>query len=129
VPATCTVVPDDTGGGIWLVKRSVAPKKGFWCLPGGFMELDETPEQAALRELVEETGLTGKIDILMGITINPSPNYGSVLMVGYLVREFTGEPIAGDDASDIACFGLDTLPEIAFDSHRHFIRIYQSAYK
>jgi len=128
VPATCIVVTD-VSGGIWLVKRNVDPKKGFWCLPGGFMELDETPEQAALRELQEETGLLGKIDMLMGITINPSHNYGSVLMAGYLVREFSGEPFAGDDASDIACYGLDRLPEIAFDSHRHFIRIYQSAYK
>ena len=128
VPATCIVLPDEQGG-IWLVKRNVAPKEGYWCLPGGFMELDETPEQAALRELEEETGFQGKIDMLMGITINPSPNYGSVLMAGYLVRDFSGEPCAGDDASDIACFDRDGLPEIAFDSHWHFIRIYYSAYE
>ncbi len=92
------------------------------------MELDETPEGAALRELKEETGLLGKIEMLLGIISNPSPLYGTVLIGGYLVREYSGEPFAGDDASDVACFGFDELPEIAFESHRNFIRIFFSSY-
>ena len=55
VPATCLVVVEKSGD-LLLVKRRVEPKKGFWCLPGGFMELGESPEQGALRELREETG-------------------------------------------------------------------------
>ncbi|MBW1899291.1 MAG: NUDIX hydrolase [Deltaproteobacteria bacterium] len=127
VPATCVVVADKHNN-IWLVKRSVEPKVGYWCLPGGFMELGETPEQAALRELKEETNITGKIEMLLGISANPSPTYRTVLMGGYLVRNFSGDPMAGDDASDIGCFGPDDLPEIAFESHRQFIRIFYSAY-
>jgi len=106
----------------------VEPKKGFWCLPGGFMELGETPEQGALRELKEETNLTGHIGMLLGVTSNHSDKYNTVLMIGYLIENYTGTPRAGDDASDIACFDFDDLPEVAFESHKKFIRIYFSAY-
>ena len=88
------------------------------------MELGEPPEEAALRELSEETSLAGKIDLLLGVTTSPSDAYGSVLMVGYLVKNFTGSPKAEDDALEVAWFGADALPEIAFTSHSQFIRIY-----
>lgn len=125
-PATCTVVVKNSQ--VLLVKRNVAPKVGFWCLPGGFMELGERPEQAALRELKEETGLSGNIDRLLGVTSNPSPAYDTVLMLGYLVRQFSGNLEPGDDASAATYYPIHQLPEIAFDSHRHFIRIARAAY-
>ena len=127
IPATCIVVVDDRER-VLLVKRNVPPKEGFWCLPGGFIELGETLEQAALRELEEETGLNGKIEMLLGATANPSAQYDTVLMVGYLVKNFSGDLKAGDDASDVAYFQLSELPEVAFESHREFIRIYYSKY-
>ena len=127
LPATCLVVVDSKDR-VLLVKRSVEPKKGFWCLPGGFMELGETPEQAALRELKEETGLAGRIEMLLGVYANPSVIYHTVLMVGYLVKSYSGTLIAGDDAMDAAFFNYDRLPEIAFESHINFIRIYNAAY-
>jgi len=92
------------------------------------VELGETPEQGALRELKEETGLTGQIQMLLGVSSNPSSSYHTVIMMGYLVRNYSGTLIAGDDASEAAYFCLDDLPEIAFASHRSFIRIYSSAY-
>ncbi len=127
VPATAVVVVDQTGN-LVLVKRGVDPKKGYWCLPGGFMEIGETPEQGALRELKEETGLSGKIDRLLGVTAAASDLYNTVLMVGYLVHEYSGRLIGGGDATEVAYFHPDKLPEIAFKSHRDFIRIYYSAY-
>ena len=127
IPATCTVVVDDRER-VLLVKRNVPPMQGFWCLPGGFIELGETLYQAALRELEEETGLNGKIEMLLGATANPSVQYDTVLMVGYLVKSYSGALIAGDDAMDAAHFHYDELPEIAFESHRNFIRIYYAAY-
>ena len=127
IPATCLVVVDNMDR-VFLVKRSVEPKKGYWCLPGGFMELGETPEKAALRELKEETGLSGRIDMLLGVSSNSSAQYHTVLMIGYLVKNFTGNPIAGDDADEVACFHYAELPEIAFESHLRFIRIYYTAY-
>ena len=123
VPATCVVVSDDRKR-VLLVKRSVEPKKGFWCLPGGFMELGETPEAAALRELSEETGLTGAIEGLLGVLSNPSDQYHTVLMVGYRVTSFTGRLYAGDDASDAGWFERSDLPDIAFKSHKTFLEIH-----
>ena len=128
VPATCIIVIDNTQR-ILLVKRSVEPKKGFWCLPGGFIELGEMPDKAALRELNEETGLTGKINMHIGVTSAHSDMYNTILMVCYLVNDYNGKLIAGDDALDAVFFDIDTLPEIAFDSHEHFIRIYYTAYR
>ena len=119
-PATCLVVTNGENQ-VLLVKRSVPPKIGMWCLPGGFIELGEGPEEGALRELAEETGLTGSSPELLGVRTTPSAQYHSVLMVGYLVRKFSGTPIAGDDASDVRWFSINDLPPIAFDSHRHFI--------
>lgn len=127
IPATCLVLVDKQDRTL-LVRRSVDPKKGFWCLPGGFMELGETPEQGALRELKEETGLSGRIQMLLGVTSNSSPNYHTVLMIGYLIKDYSGKLIAGDDASEAAYFHYDELPEVAFQSHMKFIRIYYSAY-
>jgi ADP-ribose pyrophosphatase YjhB (NUDIX family) len=127
VPATCLVVTDEKER-ILLVRRSVDPKIGYWCLPGGFIEVDETPEEAALRELKEETGLSGQIDLLMGVIVNPSVLYHSLLLIGYLIRRYRGSLIAGDDASDAGFFDSENLPEIAFESHQKFIRIYFSAY-
>ncbi len=127
IPATCLVVVDNRNR-VLLVKRSVEPKKGFWCLPGGFMELSESPEKAALRELKEETGLSGRIEMLLGVSSNPSAMYNTVLMVGYLVRHYTGTLIAGDDANDAIYFRYAGLPEIAFESHARFIRMYYASY-
>lgn len=127
VPATCLVTIDEHEK-LLLVKRSVDPKKGWWCLPGGFMELQETPEEAGLRELAEETGLAGKIDMLLGVTTNHSAQYDTVLMTGFLIRSYSGNLYAGDDADDARWFEYGNLPEIAFDSHKKFITMYYSAY-
>lgn len=124
LPATCLVVPNGCGQ-ILLVKRSVEPKIGFWCLPGGFLEVGETPEEGALRELLEETGLKGEIDRLLGVVTTPSTLYRAVLMVGFLVKDSQGELLPGDDAEETRYFNLKDLPEIAFDSHKTFIERYR----
>jgi ADP-ribose pyrophosphatase YjhB (NUDIX family) len=70
---------------VLLVQRKVAPRRGEWCLPGGFMELEETPEAAVLRELLEETGLTGQVTGLIGLKAAPNRIYHTVLVAGYRV--------------------------------------------
>ena len=127
VPAICLVTIDSRHR-VLLVKRAIDPQKGLWCLPGGFMELAETPEGAGLRELREETGLCGKIDRLLGVTAHDSRLYGTVFVTGFLVRSFSGDLVAGDDADDAGWFAADALPEIAFASHHKFIRLYYTAY-
>ena len=109
---------------VLLVKRSIDPKKGQWCLPGGFIEQGEHPDAGALRELAEETGLSGTIKMLLGVCTTPSSQYHSVLMVGYLIAAPQGRLTAGDDASDVRWFYCDELPPIAFESHRRFVDQY-----
>ncbi len=121
VPATAVVVADKQKN-ILLVKRDVEPKKGEWGLPGGFMELDETPEKCAMRELSEETGISGVIETLLGIETSESKTYGTVIVIGFLVTSYTGNPAAGDDASEAAFFTPGNLPPIAFSSHDIFIK-------
>jgi ADP-ribose pyrophosphatase YjhB (NUDIX family) len=120
IPATCVVVMSPSSR-ILLVKRNVAPKSGWWCLPGGFMELGETPETAALRELQEETGIRGRIDRLLGVCSDRSPHYDTVLMVGYLSTLSNGSPSPGDDAEEVRWFAFADIPPIAFSSHSYFI--------
>jgi len=126
VPATCLIVADDSTH-ILLVKRKVEPQMGQWCLPGGFIELDEMPDAAALRELKEETGLTGAIDTLWGVRTSNATFYHSVLIICYLVRRFTGRPVPGDDAAEVHWFNRDQCPELAFKSHHHFLTSFWDA--
>lgn len=120
VPASAIVVIDPASR-LLLTKRSVDPKKGLWCLPGGFMELAEAPEESALRELHEETGISGVIRSLLGVRSNHSDRYGTVLIVGYLITDYSGALTPGDDAEEADFFTPDGLPEIAFESHEFFI--------
>jgi len=126
IPAVCVVVPD-ANDRIVLVQRSVAPKQGLWCLPGGFMELGETPEITALRELKEETGLSGAVVRLLGADANPSQLYHTVTLVCYEVRVTDGVLTPGDDAMAAGFYGKPALPEIAFSSHQRFIETYFKA--
>jgi 8-oxo-dGTP diphosphatase len=84
LPSAAALVRDDEDG-ILLVKRGVQPGKGKWALPSGFIEIEETPEEACLRELKEETGLEGKILRLIGVYTQKSQVYKKVLIIGYEV--------------------------------------------
>lgn len=121
VPSACAILTDASGR-ILLTRRSVDPGRGKWCLPGGFMELGETPSETALRELFEETGLRGRIDRILGADATPNRDYHTVALICYLVREYAGTPRAGDDADAVDFFPADALPPVAFDSHLRFIR-------
>jgi thiamine-phosphate diphosphorylase len=120
LPATAVVVFNEQGD-LLLVRRGQEPGKGKWCLPGGFQEIDETPEQCALRELREETGIVGRIEDLVGLEMSPHPQVRSVLVVGYRALALGGELKAGDDATEAAFFPLPGLPELAFQSHARII--------
>lgn len=117
-PVTATLVPMESG--LVLVKRKYEPYVGDWCLPGGFMEAREEPEESAQREVFEETGLNVEIDRLVGAH---SPGKGiNVIILFYLAKPATGLMVAGDDASEVASFTKDTLPSnVAFELHRRMI--------
>jgi len=121
LPATAAVVINEQEQ-ILLVKRNVEPKIGQWCLPGGFVEMGESPEQGCLRELKEETGLDGEIENWNGNVLSQSPVYQWVIVMGYSVSNFRGNLKAGDDCSDARFFSLESMPPIAFRSHRQILK-------
>lgn len=121
LPAAAGVVINEKKK-ILLVKRAVEPEVGKWSLPAGFIELYETPEEAVLRELEEETGIKGKIESLIGVYAQSSKKYGGVLTVGYLVRRLSGELKHGDDVSDVKFDEIKDLSTIPFESHRKMLK-------
>jgi len=101
------------------VLRNREPGAGEWALPGGFVENGESPEDAAKRELEEETGLSAYGPSLIDIIYQESVFYGTcLLIIGYSFAGFEGDVTPGDDASDARFFPIDDLPPLAFESHR-----------
>ncbi|MBU1010353.1 MAG: NUDIX hydrolase [Bacteroidetes bacterium] len=106
-----------------LVRRKHPPFEGHWAIPGGFVQMDEPLEQAAARELAEETGLSG-IALKQFYTYgdpmrDPRHRTVTVVYVGR-INEEPPLPDAGDDAAEAAWFDMHQLPELAFD-HRGII--------
>jgi ADP-ribose pyrophosphatase YjhB (NUDIX family) len=120
IPAVAALVINHNNQ-LLLVKRAVEPAKGTWCLPGGFVEIDESIEGAVLRELEEETGIKGEIGRLVDFFSQQGPHYGAIVLFGYLVTMIGGTMKAGYDAEAVDFFDRDTLPPIAFLSHQRLI--------
>lgn len=118
-PVTATLIPLD--GGLVLVERKFEPFVGDWCLPGGFIEAHESPEESARREVFEETGLEVEIKQLVGAS---DPGRGiNVIILFYLATPVGGLLAPGDDASDARAFRQEALPpNICFDLHRKMVR-------
>lgn len=123
IPAACCFVRRNEDE-LLFVQRSVEPRKGLWTLPGGFVETGETTAEAAIRELEEETALIGKVAGLVGASSRPSRLSGGIVVLGYLVDEWEGDPVADTDAMDLGFFTKENRPEIAFEVHRDLIATY-----
>ncbi len=111
-----------------LVKRSVHPAIGRWCLPGGFLELGETPEEGVLRELKEETHLEGEVKSLVGVQPSLHGYWGDVVVMGFAITANGGVVSPGDDAAEVRYFPLSDLPTIAFDTHTALLDTYLQNY-
>ena len=109
-------------GGIVLIQRGQPPFVGRWALPAGFIEEDESVEQAAVRECQEETGLEVELVELFGVYSFPEGPVQSGIIIFYRARPVGGSLRAGDDAQDVAIFPPDGLPEdVAFRTHREVL--------
>ena len=109
----------EKGGKVVLVRRAVVPAIGSWCLPSGFVEYDESPAEAAVRECLEETGLEVRLTGLLDVTQYVSQLRGPGIIILYRGQVVGGEPRPGDDASEVGFFGPEELPtDIAFPSNR-----------
>ncbi len=120
IPCVAVVVKRDKK--ILLVQRGVPPHKGRWCLPSGFIEIEETSQAACLRELKEETNLNGKILNLIGVYTQKSKMYKKVLVIAYEVKAENKDPMSGSDTKDAKFFSLNKLPGIPFQSHLKIIK-------
>jgi 8-oxo-dGTP diphosphatase len=97
---TVDCVVFDARGRLLLIRRANEPFKGLYALPGGFVDAGETVEQAALRELREETGVEGRIEKLIGVYSDPGRDpRGPTVSVSFLAAPLTTAAAAGDDAA------------------------------
>jgi 8-oxo-dGTP diphosphatase len=109
------------GDGIVLIRRENPPYRGSYALPGGFVEVGETVEEAVRREAKEETGLDITLLKLVGVYSKPDRDpRGHIVSVCYLAWG-RGEISAGSDASSAEVFGPEELPPLAFD-HAKIVR-------
>jgi len=106
------------GDRVLLVRRGVAPERGKWSLPAGFLDQGEDPRATAAREALEEVGLTVAVEELLDVFHNPPGRGGASIFILYRARRLAGEPTPGDDADDARFFPFDALPELAFASTR-----------
>lgn len=107
-PVPIAVVNATLDGRLLLVRRLIEPLKGYWAPPGGYVEHDETVEEAAVREVKEETNLDLVIDDLLGVY--SKPNTG-IVFITYRGRVIGGDPQPGEDAGAVAFFGPQELPD------------------
>ena len=123
LPTVDVIVEID--GKILLIERKNPPHG--WALPGGFIDYGESAEEAAVREIKEETGIevSGLTQFRCYSDPNRDPRFHTLSIV--FTAESTGRPVAGDDAAETGLFAPDELPSpIVFD-HAEILRDYISA--
>ena len=132
VTADCVVITREAEPKVLLIQRGDQPFKGGWAFPGGFMNMDETTEQCAVRELEEETGVRlSKIQQIGAYSKVDRDPRGRTVTVAYLA--IVDEPMAvtgQDDAAKAEWWPLSDLPHLAFDHYdimQDAIRVYTLA--
>ena len=118
VTADCVVFAHDgEDTKVLLIQRKHAPCEGQWAFPGGFMNIDETAEAAARRELEEETGL--RVDLLTQVgafsAVDRDPRERVVTVAYFATLPFPMPVKGADDAAEARRFSLRSLPLLAFD--------------
>ena len=116
----------EQGERVALVQRGVEPGSGLWGLPAGYVEADESAEEAAVRETWEEAHLQIEVEGLLDAFSFGSDVDRGVLLV-YGANVVSGQLQAGDDATDARWFGPNELPQIAFRTHREVLRKWRRA--
>lgn len=118
---------DRPGWPILLIERRNPPHG--WAIPGGFVDVGERVEQAALRETLEETGLVVTLRALLGIYSDPTRDPRGHTVTAVYVAEATGQPQARDDARALGLFSLEDLPSpltfdhgLVLEDYRRFLR-------
>jgi len=124
-----SVLPERDEGGarlVLLMRRAMEPRRGFWTPPGGFVELGESPEEAAVREGAEEVALTLEPFALLGVYSRPALG---IVVVAYRARALETEPQPGVEALEARWFAADEIPwdELAFETTTRALRDWLAA--
>ena len=117
VTADCVVMTKESVPQVLLIERRNDPFKGNWAFPGGFMEMNETTEQCAIRELEGETGLVVEKVFQIGAysKVDRDPR-GRTVSVAYLaVIDKPADVIGQDDAARAKWYPINEVPPLAFD--------------
>ncbi len=110
-PKVAVGVVVEMGGGIVLGKRAHEPNLGRWSFPSGFVEVGEVLEEAAAREVQEETGLRVRIEALLGAYSNAGDR---TIFIAYAGSVVGGGLAAGEECIEVAAFAPEDLPPLAF---------------
>ena len=117
-PKVSTAVVVEVDARVVLGRRSIEPGYGLWCLPGGFVNDDEEPAEAAARECREEIVANVEMISLVGVYHVPKTDASSIVVIAYRGRISGGQvPAAGTEMLEVGIFDLDELPLLAFPSH------------
>ena len=108
-----TTIPVTDSGEVVLLRRGFEPGRGSWAQPGGFLEVDETPTEGAIRETLEETGLLVAPGEIVGLYARLE---AAVVVLAYEARLVGGEMRTSPEALDVRVFAPEDIPwpEIAF---------------
>lgn len=103
-------------GKILLCRRAIEPRKGFWTLPAGFMELGESVDEGASREAREEAGAELELELMLALYSIPRIGQVQVFFRARLIND----PVPGPESLEVGLFGWDDIPwpELAFPSVR-----------
>jgi ADP-ribose pyrophosphatase YjhB (NUDIX family) len=110
-----TTLPITERGEVMLIRRGIEPGYDMWAQPGGFLEIDETVREAAIRETLEETGLAVEPGAIVGLY---SRVPAAIVVVAYEARIVGGEPLVTHESLETRPFAPDTIPwpQIAFET-------------
>ncbi|MFT3893499.1 MAG: NUDIX domain-containing protein [Anaerolineales bacterium] len=111
VAAAVLLEQDET---VLLVRRVNEPFRGLWTLPAGFVNGGEDPAEAAVRECLEETGLSVRVRRVFDIVAGKEHPRGADFVIVYQVELLGGELRPDDDADAVEWFSLSALPPLAF---------------
>ena len=120
-PKVATVTIIKSAHNILLVKRSIPPQLGKWSLPSGYVDRGEKVEEAAIREVKEETNLAVTLNGLIGVYSGKGP----IVLIVFRAYPIHGCPTSGEEVSDISWFPINNLPELPFPFDEDIISDYK----